>query len=254
MVDLVNIAVILNLEAPQSVKQLHATLGHIGYYSKFIKSYAQITMPMEKLLKRDVTFCWNDDCMKSLNVLNGKLASAPILVFLKWDVEFHVHVDALCITLGAMLTQEGREGLDHPIVFASRRLSKVEKNYSTTECEGLAMVYVLQKYRHYFLGGHFKMYTDHSALKYLVNKPVLGGHICRWILLFQEYDFEVILKLRHLNAGLDHLSRIETGEEPTNLEEGLPDAQLYAVRITDSHFKDIIDFLTIETVPQGYSV
>ena len=44
-----------------------------------------------------------------------------------------------------------------------------------TECEGLTMVYALQKYQNYLLEGHFKMYTDHSRLKYLVNKLVLGG-------------------------------------------------------------------------------
>jgi len=130
---------------------------------------------MEKLLKKDVTFCWNDDCMKSLDVLKEKLVSAPILVFPKWNLEFHVHVDASRIALGVVLTQEGGEGLDHPIMFSSHRLSKVEKNYSTTERKGLPMMYALQKYQHYLLGGHFKMYTDHSALKYLVNKPVLGG-------------------------------------------------------------------------------
>ena len=154
-------------------------MGHTGYYRNFIKSYAQITAPMEKLLKKDVTFCWNDDCMKSLDVLKPKLASAPIPVFPKWDVEFHVYVDASCIALGVVLTQEGREGLDHLIMFSSRRLSKAEKNYSTTEHEGLDMVYALQKFRHYQLGGHFRMYIDHSALKYLVNKPVLGENICR---------------------------------------------------------------------------
>jgi len=68
------------------------------------------------------------------------------------------------------------------------------------------------------------MYIDHSALKYLVNKPVLGGKICRWLLLFQEYDFEVIMKPGRLNVGPYHLSLIEIGEEPTNLEEGLLDA------------------------------
>ena len=109
------------------------------------------------------------------------------------------------------------------MAFTSRKLSKAEKNYSTTEHEGLAMVYVLQKFKHYLLGGHFNMYTDHSVLKYLVNKLVLGVKICRWLLLFQEYDFEVIFKPGQLNAGPDHLSCIETGEEPTNLEEGLPD-------------------------------
>lgn len=57
MVDPAKIAVILNLEAPRNVKQLHATLRHIGYCRKFIKGYAQMTTPMEKLLKKDVTFC-----------------------------------------------------------------------------------------------------------------------------------------------------------------------------------------------------
>lgn len=71
--------------------------------------------------------------------------------------------------------QEGAEGINHPIMFVSQQLSKAEKNYSTIEREGLAMLYALQKYRHYLLGGHFKMYTDHSALKYLVNNPVLVG-------------------------------------------------------------------------------
>lgn len=55
-----------------------------------------------------------------------------------------------------------------------RKLSKAKKNYSTTEREGLAMVYALQKFQHYLLGGHFKMYTDHYTLNYLVNKHVLG--------------------------------------------------------------------------------
>lgn len=116
------------------------------------------------------------------------------------------------------------------------------------------MVSAIQKYRHYLLGGHFKMHTNHSALKDLVNKLVLGWHICRWILLFQEYDFEVVVKPGRLNVGLDHLSRIKIGEEPTSLEEGLPDAQLFAVRVADGHFEDIIHFLTTGTALKGHSV
>ena len=81
------------------------------------------------------------------------------------------------------------------------------------------MVYALQNFRHYLLGAPFNMFTDHSSLKYLVNKPVLGGRIYRWLLLFQEYDFEIIVKQGKLNAGPDHLSRIDSGEEPSNLED-----------------------------------
>ena len=65
------------------------------------------------------------------------------------------------------------------------------------------------------------MYIDHYALKYFVNKPMLGGKIYRWLLLFQDYDFQVVVKPGRLNAGPDNLSWIETSEEPNNLEEGL---------------------------------
>jgi len=147
------------------------------------------------------------------------MVTAPILVFLEWEKTFHAHVDESIITLGAILMQPGLGELDHPIAFSTRKLSELEKNYNTTKREGLAMVYALQKFIHYLLGKHFKMFTNHSTLKHLVNKPVLGGMICRRLLLFQEFDFEVIVKPWNLNARLDHLSRITNGEEPMNLED-----------------------------------
>ena len=50
------------------------------------------------------------------------------------------------------------------------------------------------------------------------------------------------------------MSHIDTREEPTNLEEGLPDMQLFSMRIMDGHFEDIIHFLTTGTTQEGYSV
>ena len=88
----------------------------------------------------------------------------------------------------------------------------------------MAMAYALQNFRNYLLGGHFNIFIDHFSLKYLVNKPVLERKICCWLLLFQEFDFEIIVKLCHLSANPDNLSRIEIGEEPTKIEDRLPDA------------------------------
>jgi hypothetical protein len=178
------------------------------------------------------------------------MVTTPILVFSDWEKTFHVHVDASAIALGAILAQPGARELDHPIAFASRKLSESEQNYNTAKREGLAMVYVLQKFRHYLLGKHFKMSIDHSSLKYLVNKTVLGGRICRWLLLFQEFDFEVIVKPGKLNARSDHLSRITNGEESTNLEDNFPDAQLFLFQVVDEYFDDIIQYLSTGTVPQ----
>ena len=69
---------------------------------------------------------------------------------------------------------------------------------------------------------------------------MLGGRICRWLLLFQEYDFEIIVKPGKLNAGFDHLSRIDSGEEPSNLEDNLLDAQLFSIQIIDEYYVDFV--------------
>jgi hypothetical protein len=180
--------------------------------------------------------------------------TTPILIFLDCTKEFHMHVDASSISLGAVLAQTGEGDIDHPIYFASRKLSESEKNYNTTEREGIAMLYALHNFINYLLGKHFKMFIYHSALKYLVNKPVLGGRMCRWLLLFQEYDFEIIVRLGKLNAGPEHLSRIPNGEDPNNLEENFPDANLFSVQIAEDYFANIVGFFSIGMVPKEFTV
>lgn len=117
--------------------------------------------------------------------------------------------------------------MDHPVYYACKKLSIAGRNYTTIEREALAMVYSLQNFRHYLLGAPFKLFKDHFALKYLVNKPVLEGRICRWLLLFQEFKFEVVVKLDRLNVGPDHLSRLETGENEGVVDDWFSDADLF---------------------------
>jgi hypothetical protein len=224
-------------------------MGHIGSYRNFINCYIKIKTPMEKLLKKEAKFQWNEDCQKGLDTLKKKLVTASIMIFSYWNKEFHVHVDASSIVLGEVLSQPREGDIDHPILFESRKLSIAENNYTTMEREGLEMVYALQKFRHYLLGSHINIYTYHYALKYLVNKPVLGARICIWILLFQEYDFEVVVKPGKLNAGPYHLSCILLGEDADNLDYFLLDAQLFAVKMVDDYFLNIVQFINIGMAP-----
>lgn len=92
------------------------------------------------------------------------------------------------------------------------------------------MVYSLQNFRHYVLGVPLKIFTNHSTLKYLVNKPILEGRICRWLLLFQEFMFEVVVKPSRLNIGPDHLSCLETGENYGAIDDRLPNADLFRIK------------------------
>jgi hypothetical protein len=69
-------------------------------------------------------------------MLKQKMVTVPILVFPDWNKEFHVHIDASSISLGAVLAQPGEGEINHTLYFSSRKLSIVEINYTTTEREG----------------------------------------------------------------------------------------------------------------------
>lgn len=53
-------------------------------------------------------------------------------------------------------------------------------------------------------------------------------------------DFSIIVKRGRLIAGPDHLSILETGEEPTIIEDNLPDVKLFKIRVSYDHFTNII--------------
>jgi hypothetical protein len=63
----------------------------------------------------------------------------------------------------------------------------------------------------------------------------------------------VIVKQGNLNVGPDHLLRITNGEEPTNIRETFPDAQLFSVQVAEEYFFNIIQYLSIGTAPQEFN-
>jgi hypothetical protein len=121
LVDPSKISIIVYFSPPTSVKQLCIALRNTGYYRKFIKEYAQITTPMEKLLNKDCQFGWTEECQQSFDTLKQKMVTTPILVFLDWSKEFHVHVYASSIALGEVLAQPREGEIDHPLAFSSRK-------------------------------------------------------------------------------------------------------------------------------------
>ena len=107
LVDPSKISIIVDLPPPTSVRQLCTAIGHTTYNIKFIKGYAQITQPMENLLNKDSKFQWTEECQQIFDTVNHKMVTAPILVFSDLSKEFHVHVNASSIALGAILAQPG---------------------------------------------------------------------------------------------------------------------------------------------------
>jgi len=79
---------IINMHAPTSVKQLRSTLGHTRYYRRFIHSYASITTPLEKLLKKYKVLSWTHECETTFSLPKENIVSTPIWLgihIVGWD-------------------------------------------------------------------------------------------------------------------------------------------------------------------------
>ena len=165
------IEALVNMPPPKNIKAIQTFNGLAQFNRCFIKDYAGIMEPITRLTRKGEVFDWTTECENAYQYIKTQYQNASILIGFDWKLEFHVHTYASDIAVGAMLAQNPTGKTDPPIAYASRLLSKAENNYTTTEKEALAMVYAVNKFRHYLLGNKFIFYVDHLALQYLVNKP-----------------------------------------------------------------------------------
>ncbi len=98
--------------------------------------------------------------------------------------------------------------IDQLVMYSSRLLNYVDRNYTTTKREALAIVYALRKFRPYLLGNKFTFFVDHMALVYLVNKPQVFGRLTKWLLLFLEYDIKIVYKPSRFHLMANALNRL----------------------------------------------
>ncbi|GKA28011.1 reverse transcriptase domain-containing protein [Tanacetum coccineum] len=176
-------------------------------------------------LRKNTPFIFSDDCIQAFQTLKKKLTEAPILIAPDWDLPFELMCDASDFAIGAVLGQRHEKHF-RPIHYASKTMNEAESHYTTTEKEMLAVVYAFEKFRSYLILNKSVVYTDHSALKYLFAKKDSKARLLRWVLLLQEFDFNVIDTKGAENLAADHLSRLENPYEnvldPKEVNEKFP--------------------------------
>ncbi|GJV35816.1 reverse transcriptase domain-containing protein [Tanacetum coccineum] len=207
-VDKAKVDVIAKLPHPTSVKGIRSFLGHTGFYRRFIQDFSKIAWPMTHLFGKDTPFIFSKECIEAFNILKKKLTESPILVTPDWDLPFEIMCDASDYAVGAVLGQRKTKHFQ-PIHYASKTMTDAQPHYTTTEKELLAVVYAFKKFRPYLVLSKTIVYTDHSALKYLLAKQDAKPRLLRWILLLQEFDVIIHDKKGAENLAANHLSRLE---------------------------------------------
>lgn len=255
--SLPNAEVIEKLPPPSTVKGVRSFLGHAGFYRHFIQDFSKIVKPLCSLLVKDTPFNFSNDYLQAFELLKKKLSSTPIICAPDWALPFELMCDASDYAIGAVLGQRKNKVL--PVIYyASHTLTNAQLNYATTEKELLALVFAFDKFRSYLIGSKVIIYTDHSALKYLLAKKEAKSRLLRWILLLQESDLEIKDKKGSENQVADHLSRLEhTTEKGAPLSpiiEVFPDEQLFVVSLTQvPWYADYVNYLVSNVINPDFT-
>ncbi|XP_075078756.1 uncharacterized protein LOC142164608 [Nicotiana tabacum] len=179
------------------------------------------------LLEKDVTFKFDDVCLKAFEELKGRLVTAPIIIAPDWEQPFELICDASDLAVGAVLGQR-RNKIFHSIYYASKTLNPAQMNYTVTEKELLAVVWAFDKFRSYLVGTKVIIYTYHSAIRYLFEKkdakPRLiwlenRNHVAEGGAIKETFPDEQLLAITSSTAPwyADYVNFIASGVTPPEL-------------------------------------
>ncbi len=191
----------------RTVRQVKAFLGLTGYYRRFVPNYSLIAGPLFECLTKD-GFVWGPRQQEAFEKLKDALTREPILQSPDFDREFILATDFCRTSVAACLSQVFADGLERPVAFASKRLSGSQCNWGSTDGEAYAAVWGIKHFHEYLWGTHFTLYTDNSALTFIMRAKDLTGKLARYALRLASYDFSIVHRAGRKMGHVDGLSRL----------------------------------------------
>nr|GEW07541.1 DNA-directed DNA polymerase [Tanacetum cinerariifolium] len=167
--------------------------------------------PMTHLHEKETPFVFSKDCIDAFETLKKKLTKSPILVVPNWNLPFKLMCDASDFAIGAVLGQRKTKHFK-PIHYASKTMTEAQIHYTTTKTKMLAVVYAFEKFRPYLVLSKSIVYTDHSALKYLLRTENLPtDHLSRL-----KNPHKDVFENKDINENfpLETLGKISNGSTP----------------------------------------
>ena len=145
---------------------MRAILGLVGFNRRFLQDFGKIAEPLYKLLNKKEQGIWSKECESAVEQLKQALQKAPILGYPNDTDPYTLTTDASLFGFGVIISQRQQLG-ERVIAYASKTLSKSQRNYSATKRELFPIVYFTQHFRNYLLGEKLLIVNDHRAFTWL---------------------------------------------------------------------------------------
>lgn len=210
-------------------------LGLVGFSARFIPDFATTAGPLRKLARKGEPFVCGKEKEQSFQRLTNQVASAPVLAFFDKDTPTRVIADGSPVAngRGAVMVQE-KNGESRAVCYASR-LSQVERRYSQTEKEALALAWACEGFHLYLYRlSQFDLVTDHEALKVIFSrKSKPSARIERWVLRLQPYNYQVcyLPSRKNISHALSRLTKIPSSDQSIEDDRYLRMTALHAVPV-----------------------
>ncbi|XP_066157471.1 uncharacterized protein [Euwallacea fornicatus] len=157
---------------------------------------------------KDCKFHFGAKEIEAFERLRASLINEPVLKIYWVGVDTELHTDASCLGYGMISMQKDEsDGKVHPIRYANGKTTDAESRYCSYELEVLAIIKALEKFRAYSLNIPFKIVTDCQAFAATIRKEKLCLRIARWVLLLDDFKYEVVHRLGKDMSPVDALSR-----------------------------------------------
>ncbi|GBG64676.1 hypothetical protein CBR_g46218 [Chara braunii] len=199
------IVVIRDSATPLTLTELRSFLHLANYYRKFMRNFSTITAPLRRLLKKETIWRWDKDCTSAMKKLKQALIEYPVLKVADPSSPFVVTTDASQYGIGVVLQQDDGNGY-RPVEFMSARMPLEKVVTSTYERELYSLRQALEHWKHYLLGMHFNVYSDHETLRWLKTQAKMTPKLTRWAAELDQYDFELKPVKGKYNVVADALS------------------------------------------------
>lgn len=254
-------AAVASMPSPTSVVETQRIIGFVNYLAKFLPQLSDVSKPLRDLIHEirigEKEWSWDVIHEHSFQTIKQLVATTPVLQYYNVLEPVTIQCDASEYGLGATLLQN-----EKPVAYASKALTRTERNYAQIEKECLAIVFACERFEQYLCGKErIDVESDHAPLEVIFKRPILTAprRLQRMLLRLQRFNLNVQYKKGKDMHIADLLSRAmvpSNTDEPTQLLDA--EAEIYNLfdEICNINMLELINMTTdrMESVREATAI